>query len=413
VWRLLPTALCLLFALPVHAQSAGRTTPASPLVSRIDIALKGAAHYLVQQQSPDGAWRSQTYGFLKDGPSLTPLVTNCLFFLPEGGKESRKAFEQGVIYLAGMVGKEGDIHTGESGLNFPVLTAASACRVLDLAEPTAQNRHALDCWWRYLKSYRLNRDLGWQPEDPEFGGWGFSLSPPHKPTPGQPRERFCESNLVATLFAIAAVRSVKLPVNDPTYGEILTFVQRCQNFSDDPDRSDPKYDDGGFFFIPGDPVQNKAGVAGKDRFGRERYLSYGSMTADGLRALIRCGLPLNHPRVVAAQRWLERNFTAQAHPGRFLPDRRILGEATYYYYCWAVAHAFLALDLHEIDTKTGKIDWAKALAEELMKRRKADGSWQNRFTASNEDDPLIATCWASSTLAICREELSHPAPHVP
>lgn len=411
--RLLPAALCLLFALPTHAQSAGRTTPASPLVSRIDSSLQRAARCLVQQQSPDGAWRSQTYGFLKDGPSLTSIVAGCLFFLPQGGTESRKAFELGAAYLAGMAGKEGGIETGESGLNFPVLTAASACRVLDLAQPTAQNLHARDAWWSFLKSYRLSRDLGWQPEDPEFGGWGFSLSPPRKPAPGQPRERFCESNLVATLFAIAAVRSVKLPASDPIYGEILTFVRRCQNFSDSPGKSDPKFDDGGFFFIPGDPVQNKAGVAGRDRSGRERYLSYGSMTADGVRALIRCGLPLDHPRVVAARRWLERNFTAKQHPGRFLPDRQVLGEATYCYYCWAVAHAFLALNLHTIETKTGKVEWAKALAEELMQRQQADGSWKNRFTASNEDDPLIATAWAAAALAICREELSHPAPHVP
>ncbi len=411
--RLLLMALCLSLSLLAAAQSAGKAAPAPALVSRIDLALASAARCLIKRQSPDGAWRSQTYGFLKDGPSLTPLIANALYFLPQGGKDSRKAFAQGAAYLAGLVGKEGGIQTGESGLNFPVLTAASACRVLELAEPTARNRHARDGWWNYLKSYRLNRDLGWQPENPEFGGWDFSLSPPQKPAPGQPKERFCESNLVATVFAIAAVRSVKLPASDPTYAEILTFVQRCQNFSGDPVKSDPKFDDGGFFFIPGDPLQNKAGVAGKDRFGKERYLSYGSMTADGIRAMIRCGLPLDHPRVVAARRWLERNFTAQAHPGKFLPDRQILGKATYYYYGWAVAHAFLALNLHVIETKTGKVRWAKALAEELLQRRKADGSWQNRLTASNEDDPLIATSWAASALAICRADLSPSPPSTP
>ena len=43
--------------------------------------------------------------------------------------------------------------------------------------------------------------------------------------------------------------------------------------------------------MPGDPVQNKAGAAGMDRFGRQRMRSYGGMTADGIRAMIRCGLP--------------------------------------------------------------------------------------------------------------------------
>jgi len=45
-----------------------------------------------------------------------------------------------------------------------------------------------------------------------------------------------------------------------------TVISR--NFSDDPSRSDPRFDDGGFFFMPEDPVQNKAGIAGVDRFGR-------------------------------------------------------------------------------------------------------------------------------------------------
>ena len=69
----------------------------------------------------------------------------------------------------------------------------------------------------------------------------------------------------------------------------------------DPARADPAFDDGGFFFIPNDPGQNKAGPAGTDRHGRQRFRSYGTMTADGLRILIRCGLPATHPRVVAAR----------------------------------------------------------------------------------------------------------------
>ena len=35
-----------------------------------------------------------------------------------------------------------------------------------------------------------------------------------------------------------------------------------------------------------------------------RYHSYGSPTADGVRALVRCGLAHDHPRVLAARAWL-------------------------------------------------------------------------------------------------------------
>ena len=52
------------------------------------------------------------------------------------------------------------------------------------------------------------------------------------------------------------------------------------------------------------------------------------MTADGLRALLRCGLSHDHPRVVAARDWLVRNFSAESNPGEFPGDRAVLQDAT-------------------------------------------------------------------------------------
>src|SRR5262249_33439313 len=100
--------------------------------------------------------------------------------------------------------------------------------------------------------------------------------------------------------------------------------------------------------------------------------------------------------------------SASSHPGEFPADRAVLRGGTYYYYAWAVAHAFLALNVREIDTPGGKVQWARALAEELIKRQRSDGSWVNSFTASREDDPLIATPLAASALAICRQMISPP-----
>jgi len=54
----------------------------------------------------------------------------------------------------------------------------------------------------------LNRALGWEPDDPAFGGWGFSVDLPWKPGNGRPGGAFRESNLSATLFAIAALRTL-------------------------------------------------------------------------------------------------------------------------------------------------------------------------------------------------------------
>jgi hypothetical protein len=370
--------------------------------SSTENALARAGRYLVSRQSADGAWRSETYGALRDGPSLTPLVMSGLFFLPQAGPEAEAAFRRGTAYLASFVDKQGRIRVGPRELEYPVYTAALASRVVVLQERIAHNLRRQRAWLEYLRGRQLCAPLGWQPSDSEYGGWGFSLDVPRKPAPGQLREYFFESNLSATVFGLAALASARTPHHDPAYAAALLFVKRCQNFADDAALGDPRYDDGGFFFIPGDAVQNKAGLAGTDRYGRPRFHSYGTMTADGLRALLRCGLSTDHPRVIGARRWLEQHFSATCNPGRFNADREILRNATYYYWTWAVAHAFLVMDVREIETPGGQVGWTEVLTKELLRRQRPDGSWANSFTDAKEDDPLIATPWAAAGLAICR-----------
>src|SRR5207249_3198638 len=82
-------------------------TPTGALLSSIDAALASAARFLVSRQSPDGAWRSETYGFLRDGPSLTPHVLSTLFFLDQGGEHARASFRRGAVYLERLAGSDG------------------------------------------------------------------------------------------------------------------------------------------------------------------------------------------------------------------------------------------------------------------------------------------------------------------
>src|SRR5205823_12631210 len=96
--------------------------------------------------------------------------------------------------------------------------------------------------------------------------------------------------------------------DDPAFPKALVFVRSCQNFADDPEFADPTLDDGGFHFIYDDPARNKPGLAGLDRHGRPRFRSYGSTTADGYRALLRCGSAGHDPRARAALAWLQSHF---------------------------------------------------------------------------------------------------------
>ena len=345
------------------------TVSADERVDRIDAALKRAAEYLLSKQSPDGAWRSETYGCFGDDPALTPYVMSSLFFMPQAGMPALKAYDKGVTYLVGLVDKDGKIKTRPYGLNFPVYTAASASRVVVLSQRTPKHKRIQAIYLAYVRSRHLNRDLGWTPDDPEFGGWGFSLEPPRKPEPGKLKGAFVESNLSATIFGIAALQSSRIPKTDPVWQDILVFVKRCQNYTDDPEAIDKCFDDGGFHFIPNDSLQNKAGIAGTDSTGRERFNSYGTMTADGVRALLQCGLKPDHPRVTAARKWLEHNFRADTNPGIFTPDREVLRDATYYYWAWSVSHAFMALRVDQIETADGKVRIEKGLAHNIKERQ--------------------------------------------
>lgn len=401
------TLVATLLACAASARCAAPDKPAQ--LKRLDSSIAAAARYLIRHQSKDGSWRSETYGVFKDGPSLTPIVMSTLFFTPQPGPSVKEAYRKGVDYLLTLVKPDGAIDAGPRGLIFPVLSSASASRVVVLLEKTQRTLHGQESFMAYLGKRQLNAALGWQPSDREFGGWGFALEIPAKPGDGEPRKMMAESNMVATIFAVAALRSAKTAPDDQSYKDALTFVEKCQNFAADSTSADPEYDDGGFYFIPGDPLQNKAGIAGKDRFGRERYYSYGSMTADGVRLLIRCGLPAEHPRVVAAMKWLEGHFDVRHVPGTYARDREVLRDATYFYYCWSVAHAFSGLGVKEIDAGDRKIDWANELTQELLRRQKPDGSWVNRYTDAKEDDPILATAWATAALALCRGSITGEA----
>lgn len=378
------------------------------LVERLDEALIRAGNYLIGRQASDGAWRSETYGCFRKGPELTGYVLSCLYFLPREVSEKTVAYRRGADYLAGFVDERGKIAVETGDLLFPAYSAANAGRAVALQDKSERNLRAQKAWLDVLLKHRLCGDLGWLPSDPEYGGWGFSVLPPRKPPAGTPRAPFCESNLSATVFGIAALRSAKVPTDHPAYREALMFVLRCQNYTDGEERQDLRFDDGGFFFMPGDEVQNKAGVAGMDRLGQRRFHSYGTMTADGVRCLIRCGLPADHPRVVAARRWLERNFSVKENPGRFEKDREVLRQATYYYWVWAATHALQAFGTREITVGTDEVEtvWAEALAKELLARQEQNGSWVNRVcTDAKEDDPLVAVPWAAAALAVCRAGL--------
>jgi hypothetical protein len=362
----------------------------------IDRALAAAVHFLRGRQSPDGAWRSEVYGVFREGDSLTPLVLHTLLAASADGESA--AVRRGSAYLAALIRPDGP--GGVRGLNYPAYTAALSGAVL--SHPcNSTHGQARAAWLGYLKERQLTEALGWHPSDPEYGGWGYAHGLPRKPPPGQPAPPFTESNLSATVFALEALQAAGA-LDEPTRERAQHFLGRCQNYQPDPARHDARFDDGGFFFIGDDPLRNKAGVAGRDRDGRQRYSSYGSTTADGLLGLLACGLSPASPRPAAARQWLAEHFSVAVHPGTFAADRRAVQASVYYYYCRSLARALGRCGIREVETPAGPVPWAEALAEELRQRQRPDGSWVNHAVEVREDDPIVATALAAAALAVCR-----------
>ncbi len=294
-----------------------------------------------------------------------------------------------------MARPDGAIARPSYGFDFALYTAALT--VISLNHPSCpEHTAACSAWLHFLRERQLTEELGWKPEDREFGGWGYARGLPRKSKAGELIPPLTESNLSATTFALDALRAAGVPAQDSAYAKALTFVRRCQNWADDPARRDPVFDDGGFFFIYDDPVRNKAGVAGKDAAGQERFRSYGSATADGLRCLIQCGLPESDPRRQAAHAWLVSHFRPAWHPGAYAERREMDRMAVYYYYAASLAKIAPSL---VIETAEGPVTVKRIIAEDLLNRQHDDGLWTNPAHATREDEAIIATAFAVLALA--------------
>lgn len=326
--------------------------PAESEATPIDTAIDRGLEFLTTHARDDGAFPSATYGAFRDGRATTPLVLMAMW-IGAGDPRFEAPYRRGVDWVAAQ---PIEVHA------YPVYTLATSLLVLGMPR---NERH------RGRIAELRAALVGEQRED---GGFGYLNE---------------ESNLSTTLFAIGALRLAGAQADDPVVERARAFVERCQNFGGSP------LDDGGFFFSPGFTDGNKAGPSGSEN-GATRFHSYGSMTADGLRALVRTGAARNSPRVRAASRWLKTNFAADHVPGTFEPLFESRRDGSYFYYAWSVAHAFTAM---------GETEWARELSRALMSRQEQDGAWRNRFTELHEDDPLVATSFAVASLALAREAM--------
>lgn len=346
----------------------------------IDPAIAKAQSFLLAKQEPDGAWRSETYGALKGGWALTPVVMSAILFAP--AEATPAWYNKGADFLATLSNADGSLNSGLFGLDYPVYSLSGAILVLS-APANARHQAARDRLLPHLLARQLDEQNGWSEADLSYGGWGYFFQLPKKPAEGVPRDELLASNVASTVFALGALSLAGVGLEEPTYAKARRFLERIQNYPGD----------GGFYFTPEDPVANKAGGTAP------KYLSYGTATADGFRALLRSGVPRDDPRVQAAASWLREHRSIDQVPGAYAKDREVQRDSAYYYWAWSYAHAMMFLGPAAPD------GWARELAAKLIALQRPDGSWKNDAIDLREDDPLVATSLALAALSICRTQM--------
>jgi hypothetical protein len=389
---------CAALGAAAIAGSTARPCERSPLPLRIEAALDRASDFLIAQQSADGAWRSKTYGPLKDGPSLTGFIAASMSRVDTRSGRLQKSLSSARDYLTRIANDDLDV-ASDVQISYPVYAAAGAVIALS-GRCNVKERAARDVWLRHLRRQQLNETLGWKRKDESFGGWSFAHTP-SVAIDGQSPSPLATPNLSATAFALEALHRAGCPSDDQAIQDALVFVQRCQNLSQAGSAQDTTFDDGGFFFVHGDATRNKAGEAGTDASGHLRYRSYGSTTADGLRSLLYCGLPSGHSRVQAAVLWLYANWAAAKHPGNYPPDREHLRHSLYFYFCASAADAIRMASDEALHPPSFAHAMAN-LAGRLIDLQHDDGAWTNSAVDVREDDPLVATPLAMRALSACR-----------
>lgn len=120
--------------------------------------------------------------------------------------------------------------------------------------------------------------------------------------------------------------------------------------------------------------------------GISRLRAYGSMTYAGFKSLIYAGLSKNDPRVDAAKKWIEQNYTVDENPG--------LGTDGYYYYLVAFSKA---LDAAEMDAVAGR-NWRSDLVTKLTSLQNEDGSFRPVDDRWMETDPELITAYCMIAL---------------
>ena len=328
----------------IHLGCVANSTQPDPHIP--EPAIVRATDYLWSMQGRDGAWRSETYGLLNGGESMTAFVLNTLL---DKRFDSRKAdVDRALNFLESRMTPDGALGMSDPSMpDYP--NYATAMGLLAFLK-AGRNQHR-DRMVRWLAAQQLTEQNGWSADDQAYGAWGMGGARRRPPDAGH-------VDLSMTRHVLEALAAGGVSTDSDAFVKARIFVERCRN------------EDGGFQFST---VVDEANKAGPRR-------SYGTATADGLRAMTLLG------SADAKREWLWRHHLPGIVSGfDHHPDRRWQHGLWFYY----------------VGSATGLLpdELADGVRQQLRMRQRADGSWANDEPLVKEDDPLIATVFALRALA--------------
>jgi squalene-hopene/tetraprenyl-beta-curcumene cyclase len=368
--------------------------PQDDVVKKLIETYASAADWIVTQQQDSGAWLSGPAGKAVPSPAYTGLMVAALGGAPASLKAKYKAAaDKGVAYLISRTNPDGSVGEGPTGTFIKTYATGIALMGYASVERTDKVANAIRGAQAYLKQNQLK-------EGKDAGGVGYGDDKPDG-------SKTTIANLSTTGFSAEGMHQSGLPKDDEFWKLVVKYVRKCQNNSET--NNDPEFvaelkakglvvgDDGSLYYSTvADPKAQKAGT--KKVADKESIAGYGSMTYDGIKTYLYAGLKKDSPEVKAAVDWVRKNYSVELHPGfPFDASQRQHLRGLYHYYL-VMSRAMDAYGENPFETFDGKKhDWAREIAEQLVKSVKEDKMWKNDNPAWFEGDPLLVTSYVLVT----------------
>ncbi len=220
----------------------------------------------------------------------------------------------------------------------------------------------------FVKQQQWDEGESKKPDDPFYGGAGYGSK--------------ARPDLSNTGFLVEALHELGRDGEDEAIQRALMFVTRCQNL-ESPQNNTPKaakVNDGGFFYTTANGGES---MAGTDENGGLR--SYGSMTYAGLKSMIYAGVSKDDPRVKAAVKFLQKNYSVDTQPG--------MGQAAISF-LQTMSKALKAFGADSFTDARASRTLAQRSHSEARFAAEENGSWVNSEARWMEGDPNLVTAYA-------------------